>query len=89
MKLYSYTYIIIKMEKIQERTMLILNEIVVRVYQKVQMCFPLLGCLVDVLPYICVVTVPVYGSFCGIDLILRVSIIWDRSLDCCSHLNFY
>ena len=30
MKLYSYTYIIIKMEKIQERTMLILNEIVVR-----------------------------------------------------------
>jgi hypothetical protein len=30
MKLYSYTYIIIKMEKIQERTMFILNEIVVR-----------------------------------------------------------
>ncbi|XP_052075634.1 uncharacterized protein LOC127713077 [Mytilus californianus] len=40
------------------------------------MCFPLLGCLVDVLPYICVVTVPVYGSFCGIDLILRVSILF-------------
>jgi hypothetical protein len=30
MKLYTYTYIIIKMEKIQERTMFILNEIVVR-----------------------------------------------------------
>ena len=30
MKLYAYTYIIIKMEKIQERTMFILNEIVVR-----------------------------------------------------------
>lgn len=41
-----------------------------------KMCFPLLGCLVDVLPYICVVTVPVYGSFCGIDLILRVSLLF-------------
>lgn len=31
--------------------------------------------LIEFLPYLWVVTVPVYGSFCGIDLILRISIL--------------
>lgn len=39
------------------------------------MCFPMILWLIEFLPYLWVVTVPVYGSFCGIDLILRISIL--------------
>lgn len=39
------------------------------------MCFPMFMWLIEFLPYLWVVTVPVYGSFCGIDLILRISIL--------------
>ncbi|OWF40938.1 uncharacterized protein LOC110463107 [Mizuhopecten yessoensis] len=37
------------------------------------MCISLVALFVEFLPYLCVVTVPIYGSFCGVDLILRVS----------------
>ena len=43
------------------------------------MCLGLgLGCclgLIEILPYFCLVSVPVLGSFCGLDTIYRLSII--------------
>ncbi|KAL4223201.1 hypothetical protein ACF0H5_016673 [Mactra antiquata] len=39
------------------------------------MCIPFLGCIVDFLPYFCIVTIPFFGSFGGIDLSLRLSLL--------------
>ncbi|KAK6192481.1 hypothetical protein SNE40_003939 [Patella caerulea] len=39
------------------------------------MCLPACCCFVEFLPFICLVTIPLYGAFCGVDVILRLSIL--------------
>ncbi|XP_041347038.1 uncharacterized protein LOC121366798 [Gigantopelta aegis] len=39
------------------------------------MCFGPCLCIVEFLPYICLVTLPLYGAFCGVDVILRLSLL--------------
>jgi len=39
------------------------------------MCLPLFACFVEALPYVCIVTLPIFGCFGGIDIILRISLL--------------
>ncbi|KAL3858142.1 hypothetical protein ACJMK2_012752 [Sinanodonta woodiana] len=38
------------------------------------MCLSMCCCVMEFLPYFCLVTIPLFGAFCGVDVILRVSL---------------